>query len=457
MMILSLTAIVTGSMNLTDEHYRDYLVWENEIVQEFDMMALTEEKIQTNYADGIQPLRTTTNYEYTTSIMYEWDGCDTLLTVDNIKKMYELEQKILNDPDYGKFCKAVSSSDSSCADSDYSSFAKNFAANINTLTQADIDTKLASISGSLPDYYSNNYFFDKGFSQTNTKAKKARAIFIFANPIEIDGRRFKTYKDDIREQDEYFIEFSDDLENQIKETYGNMDAYFHSITWVEYAVDQLIMKDISLLFASFTLVFIYVAFHLQSLFLASITMLGIVLAYPTTIFINRFIMQITIFNFINYIAVFVILGIAADDVFVFTDCWKQSATFKELRKDGDTKIDWIQKRMNYTWRRTSKAIFTTSITTCVSFVATGFSKLMPISAFGYFAAVLVIVLYVFSITIYPCWVIIFEKYIVHRWKYWKYVRYISRCQCLWKKKEADNSNLKYPKRDNQIADQIILQ
>jgi hypothetical protein len=71
MMILSLTAIVTGSMNLTDEHYRDYLVWENEIVQEFDMMALTEEKIQTNYADGIQPLRTTTNYEYTTSIMYE--------------------------------------------------------------------------------------------------------------------------------------------------------------------------------------------------------------------------------------------------------------------------------------------------------------------------------------------------------------------------------------------------
>jgi len=150
-------------------------------------------------------------------------------------------------------------------------------------------------------------------------AKQARSIFTFANPIEFDGRRFKNYKEDTFEQTEFFFEFSDDLADQIKGTYGNMEASFYSITWSEFLIDQLILQDIALLFASFTLVFLYVGFHLQSLFLAGIAMLGIALSYPTTVFINRFIMQITVFNFINYIAVFVILGIAADDVFVFTD------------------------------------------------------------------------------------------------------------------------------------------
>lgn len=226
-----------------------------------------------------------------------------------------------------------------------------------------MNAKLSSISANTLEYYSTNFFFEKSFTQANPKTKKARAIFLFANPIEYKGTRYKTYRDRAVEQERHFIDFSDELAPLVENTPSTMKVEFFSITWSEAIIDDLIMKDIMLIFASFACVFIYVAFHLQSLFLASIAMVGIALSYPVTIFINRFILQITVFNFINYIAIFVILGIAADDVFVFTDGWKQSATFKELKEEGDTKQQWLLKRMNYTWRRTSKAILTTSVTT----------------------------------------------------------------------------------------------
>ena len=43
------------------------------------------------------------------------------------------------------------------------------------------------------------------------------------------------------------------------------------------------------------------------------------------------------------LVIFVVLGIAADDVFVFTDAWKQSGREKSLKHD-------LRKRMAYSWR-----------------------------------------------------------------------------------------------------------
>jgi len=190
-----------------------------------------------------------------------------------------------------------------------------------------------------------------------------RSLHLFANPIEWEGKRYEKFSDSFRDQELALVEFSKRVRKELINIEANFTIKFYSKRWYEGVIDELIMEDIKWLGASFTTVFLYVAFHLQSLFLASMAMLGIALSYPITVFINRFIFQITIFNFINFIAIFVILGIAADDVFVFTDCWKQTATFVELKKEGDTKQEWELKRMNYTWRRTSKAILTTSLTT----------------------------------------------------------------------------------------------
>ena len=67
------TAVVirTNATNLDDAHYRDYLVWGDPIVNNFDLMVLASEDVQTDYPNDLQPLRTTVENRYTTSLLFE--------------------------------------------------------------------------------------------------------------------------------------------------------------------------------------------------------------------------------------------------------------------------------------------------------------------------------------------------------------------------------------------------
>ena len=58
-------------------------------------------------------------------------------------------------------------------------------------------------------------------------------------------------------------------------------------------------------------------------------------------------------------------------------------------------------RMEYAITRTITAVFNTSFTTAIAFVATGVSPIMSISTFGWFAATCIVVNYVFAITVTP--------------------------------------------------------
>ena len=84
-----------------------------------------------------------------------------------------------------------------------------------------------------------------------------------------------------------------------------------------------------LLFGSFTffflavfIVLIYMTFHLQSLFLALAAMLEILMSFPLAYLLYRVIFGIEYFDFLNTLIIFVLLGVGADDVFVFTDAVK---------------------------------------------------------------------------------------------------------------------------------------
>ena len=65
--------------------------------------------------------------------------------------------------------------------------------------------------------------------------------------------------------------------------------------------------------------------------------------------------------------------------------------------------------MAYTFRRASKALLATSSTTAFAFLSNGFSSLMPCSAFGYFAFVIIPVNYVLIVLYYPAYLIIYEN------------------------------------------------
>ncbi len=102
--------------------------------------------------------------------------------------------------------------------------------------------------------------------------------------------------------------------------------------------------------------------------------------------------------------IFIVLGIAADQTFVFTDAWRQSEAISEIAGD-------MTKRLAYTWKRAAKAILITASTTSVAFLATGTSDIMPISSFGIYAGIIVPVNYLIVVCNYPAILMLWEKYI----------------------------------------------
>ena len=102
--------------------------------------------------------------------------------------------------------------------------------------------------------------------------------------------------------------------------------------------------------------------------------------------------------------IFIVLGIAADDIFVFIDAWRQSDKI-----DSNILSD-KKKRLAYSFRRAVRAMAVTSSTTSVAFFANYFSPLMPIRSFGIFAGIIVPVNYLLVVLMFPPATIFYELY-----------------------------------------------
>mmetsp|Transcript_135617 Transcript_135617/g.191883 ORF Transcript_135617/g.191883 Transcript_135617/m.191883 type:complete len:98 (+) Transcript_135617:113-406(+) len=75
----------------------------------------------------------------------------------------------------------------------------------------------------------------------------------------------------------------------------------------------------------------------------------------------------------------------------------------------------MRERLTVAYRRSAKAMFATSSTTCAAFIATGFSEILPISGFGYFAAVLIPVNFLIITSIFPAALVIWERHINYKY------------------------------------------
>lgn len=69
------------------------------------------------------------------------------------------------------------------------------------------------------------------------------------------------------------------------------------------------------------------------------------------------------------------------------------------------------ERLSLVLRRSVSAMFSTSITTAVSYFSCYFSTIMPLKAFGIFAALLVIFCYFITIIVQPIVYYFYEVYI----------------------------------------------
>ena len=83
------------------------------------------------------------------------------------------------------------------------------------------------------------------------------------------------------------------------------------------------------MYAAFSVLFVFgfLWYHLRSLFLACIGMSLIIFSFPLSLIVCEGVLRVTYLGNLHAMVVFIVLGIAADDIFVFIDGWRQSGTF----------------------------------------------------------------------------------------------------------------------------------
>ena len=100
----------------------------------------------------------------------------------------------------------------------------------------------------------------------------------------------------------------------------------------------------------------YIIYHTQSIFIGVLGQLHVLVSFPVTWFLYRVIFQFKYMGMLNFMSMFVILGIGADDIFVFVDAWKQA------QLEGPAVNKNLKTRLHWAWNRAASAMLITSLT-----------------------------------------------------------------------------------------------
>lgn len=279
----------------------------------------------------------------------------------------------------------------------------------------DIDAVVRSFDA---DRRGLGYFLDGGFDPQTLHNRMTRLKYPVGAPL----RGFADNSRDEEKQDNKVGKlWLDAVEKALFERFGMSAGFLSSpylgipserdveVRW--YAAylrrrdsQRIINYDLAWAFASILSVWGYMAFSTGSVFIASLGMFEILMSLPVSIFIYKLVFRIAYLGNIQVLSIFIVLGIGADDVFVFYDAFKQSALVPHVQ-------DNILDRVTYTAERASKAISVTSFTTMMAFLATAMSKVMPISAFGILSATMVFFLFVVNVAFFPPALMLYDRYV----------------------------------------------
>jgi hypothetical protein len=186
-----------------------------------------------------------------------------------------------------------------------------------------------------------------------------------------------------------------------------LDVYYLSKLLYQHDLVMQALTDIKLAIGSVLFIFLFMCFQTGSIVVTSLGVLSILSSFLLTNLVYRYVFHFIYFGFFHVIAIFLILGIGADDLFVFYDTW---------RLTGHTKYPSDAHRLSDCFRKAAKTTFVTSLTTAMAFLVSGLSPLLPVKTFGIFTGCLVVVNYAWVILYFPSIIIIHHTKTKNLWR-----------------------------------------
>ena len=150
------------------------------------------------------------------------------------------------------------------------------------------------------------------------------AFINFGAPLNIKGIRYNDVTDRYDDQKKIIGDFQMDVQNYLL-SYSEDNQIYASIVSEELMQQEfMLLIDKDTFFAVFSVLFVYfyLNIHLKSIFLATIGIVMILFSFPISAIIYQGVLGINYLNVLHNMTLFIILGIAADDIFVFHDAWR---------------------------------------------------------------------------------------------------------------------------------------
>lgn len=236
-------------------------------------------------------------------------------------------------------------------------------------------------------------------SASSTASSITRSLFFFGYPL----KGFHTLRDESRVQynkvgnhivqnyAEKWAELSKTGLSGMKFMYMNQIIYWHLI-------NSQVKYDMLFIICSFAFIFLFMWFQTGSLWLSVWGMLNILFSFISGNFIYNVILDFKYIGILHVLSIFILLGVGADDVFIFCDAWKLTQNVQ-----GD-----LARRLSQCYGRAAGTMFVTSVTTAAAFFINSGSPILAMSSFGTFAGVTVIVNYLSIILFYPSAVVVWH-------------------------------------------------
>jgi len=371
-------------------------------------------------------------------VMYEARGTDNLLKPAILKEMLEIEKILFTDKRFATYCVAEVADPSKCSANGFQSpltiyynISISRDANNQTVyaatpykdgaganyvdTELGIKTRLSTLLATTQGPKAK-LWFDAGFNAdgVSTDARYMQAFYFLGMPLAGYNNPADRNEEQREPGNQLLLAASDALKERfgMKETWskssfqseavatttdGELKVYWWSLPGQEDEWLTLSDKDLNWTVLSFIGVMSYVAYHTGSIIISATSMMMTVTSIFVAFFLFRVVFQVSFFQFINFLIIFVVMGIGADDVFVFMDAFHQS--IDELR--AKNKPATLPHRIRHTMRRALHAIFVTSFTTSAAFCATALSPLIPLRSFGVFSALVIFCVFAINAVVLP--------------------------------------------------------
>lgn len=166
--------------------------------------------------------------------------------------------------------------------------------------------------------------------------------------------------------------------------------------------DTDVMDQSKFAMLSFVIILGMMILHNGSWFISICAFGQIFLSLGLTFFLYQIVLWAPYFPFLNLVALFLLIAIGVDDVFIYYDTWSQS--YHTLMEDTP-----LENRIHWVMRKAGSTMLTTTATTAVALLTNVVSAVTAVKLFGIFTFLAVVANYFLVMTMLPCTVLLGQE------------------------------------------------